>query len=161
MLQAIHSAHPHKPRQTQTHTALLTQPHVHHHHYNNAQQLSEPAKGAVTCPFFLLFPSIIIIIITMDWTDGSESSTNSGNSGLCMDVEETAASSPATLQAILQRKKAAVEAELQRLALLPPHSSHVIHRKRVAHKALELLGKQERTPEEADELSSLLGALCL
>lgn len=99
----------------------------------------------------------------MDWTDGAESSSsNSGNSsGLCMDVEETTAPSPAALQAILQQKKAAVEAELQRLALLPPHSSHVIHRKRVAHKALELLGKQERTPEEADELSSLLGALCL
>lgn len=97
----------------------------------------------------------------MDWTDGSESTSSSGNGGLCMDVEETAAPSPAAIQAILQQKKAAVEAELQRLALLPPHSSHVVHRMRVAHKALELLGKQERTPEEADELSSLLGALCL
>ena len=68
----------------------------------------------------------------------------------------------ANQELILQQKKAAVEAELCRLEQLPPHSSHVIHRKRVAHKVLELLGKgQERTKEESDELSSLLGSLSL
>jgi len=80
--------------------------------------------------------------------------------GVCMDVEESSASSIA-LQITFDKKKAAVEDELTRLASLPSHSSHVIHRKRVAQKALELLGKQERTREESDELSNLLGALSL
>lgn len=82
---------------------------------------------------------------------------------LCMDVDD-GASTPATttnLQTLLREKKSTVEAELRRLEQLPAHSSHVIHRKRVAHKALELLGKQDRTQEESDELSSLLGALSL
>ncbi|KAM3574165.1 hypothetical protein VYU27_003884 [Nannochloropsis oceanica] len=94
----------------------------------------------------------------MDWTDGTESS---GYSSLSMDVEESSNQSLAALEAMLRHKKAAVETELQRLAFLPQHSSHVIHRKRVAHKALELLSKQDRTPEEAEELSSLFNTLSL
>jgi hypothetical protein len=146
---------PHKPT-PQTHDLTHAHPSISLPQqftcHNSPSKSRESSQGAVICPF------ILAVTIIMDWTDGAESS---GNSSLCMDVEEATAPSPATLEAILQQKKVAVETELQRLTLLPPHSSHVIHRKRVAHKALELLAKQERTPEEADELSNLFNVLSL
>ena len=57
-------------------------------------------------------------------------------------------------------RKAALEAELARLAKLPSNSAYAVHRTAVARRALELLSKQ-RNEAEADELERLLGGLSL
>jgi hypothetical protein len=57
-------------------------------------------------------------------------------------------------------RKAALDAELARLAKLPSNSAYVVHRTAVARRALELLSLQ-RTSDEADELERLLGGLSL
>ena len=55
-------------------------------------------------------------------------------------------------------RKAALEAELGRLAKLPQNSSYVVHRTACANRALQLLSAP-RTVELADELERLLGGL--
>lgn len=57
-------------------------------------------------------------------------------------------------------RRASLEAELSRLAKLPPNSAYVAHRTAVARRALQLLSAQ-RTLAEADELERLLGGLSL
>jgi hypothetical protein len=57
-------------------------------------------------------------------------------------------------------RKAALEAELSRLAKLPSNSVYVVHRTAVARRALELLSLQ-RNAAQADELERLLGGLSL
>ena len=57
-------------------------------------------------------------------------------------------------------RKAALEAELARLAKLPQNSTYVVHRTACASRALQLLSVP-RTVEVADELERLFGGLSL
>jgi len=56
------------------------------------------------------------------------------------------------------QKSALVQAEVQRLKLLPPSSAYVIHRLKVLNKMLQLLSKV-RTNTEAEELEALFAKL--
>jgi hypothetical protein len=57
-------------------------------------------------------------------------------------------------------RKAALDAELARLAKLPSNSAYVVHRTACASRALQLLCAP-RTAEVVDELERLLGGLSL
>ena len=58
-------------------------------------------------------------------------------------------------------RRAALQAELARLAKLPRNSAYAIHRTACATRALELLDLQARSATQTDELERLLGGLSL